>query len=276
MRLAADKSTNPIAVGDIVAYETDAAGENAGIASVLPRKNYIIRKSNNLSKRQQIIAANIDQVIILATLALPRTSQGFIDRILATAEAYSIPAIVIFNKCDLYDAQLAEYSEYLEGVYNSLGYNAFSISVKNRLSVDKVESIISGKVSLITGHSGVGKSSLINALDPEMNLRTGGISNVNLKGKHTTTFAEMFFLNEDTKIIDTPGIKDFGLVEMDPREIGAYFPEIVALRKDCRFSNCTHTSEPHCAVKTAVEAGEMDEGRYASYISMVSGDDIHH
>ncbi|MDZ4838740.1 MAG: ribosome small subunit-dependent GTPase A [Bacteroidota bacterium] len=275
LRLRGYNTTNPIAVGDIVEYKLDAANQDAVIVSVHNRKNYIIRKSNNLSNQQQIIAANLDYTLIVATLAYPRTSQGFIDRILVTSEAYEITALIMWNKADLYDVEMLEVASKYVDIYKKLGYESALISVKTGQGMPELIEKLQGKTTLISGHSGVGKSSLMNLLAPNLKLKTGDISMSTMKGKHTTTFAEMHKLNADTRIIDTPGIKDFGLVQMKSEEISHYFPEMRQMLGQCRFSNCMHLNEPGCKVINAVEAGEIDGGRFNSYQGMILGEDTH-
>ncbi len=271
VRLDARKSTNPVVVGDWV--EITAESDEALITGVLPRKNYIIRKSLNLSKQTHILAANLDQAILLATLVAPRTSTGFIDRFLVTAEAYRIPAIIIFNKTDILDKELKKMQKELIDMYASIGYKCFDISSLEKKDVEKVRKLLKDKVSLLTGHSGTGKSTLINAIQPDLSLKTGNISDVHLKGKHTTTFSELHKLDSGGYIIDTPGIKELGLVEMKKEEVGHYFPEFRALMHDCRFNTCTHTHEPGCAVLKALEEGKIHEERYHNYLGILNGDE---
>ena len=275
LRLDERKNTNPVAVGDHVEFEIDANGNSTVIKKILPRDNYIIRKPSNLSKQEHVIAANLDEVMVMATLAFPRTSQGFIDRILVTAEAYEIPAAIVFNKTDLYDEAMQMQSKEMSAMYENVGYKCLGISVKTETNLHEVASMLRHKITLITGHSGVGKSSLLNKLVPELKLKTGEISNYSLKGKHTTTFAAMFSVNEDTYVIDTPGIKDFGLIDMKPEELGHYFPEMRALLGQCRFSECLHISEPGCAVLEAVKNGTIAPSRYKSYLSMLGDEETH-
>lgn len=275
LRLDDRKNTNPVAVGDHVEFDIDEEGQSTVIKEILPRDNYIIRKPSNLSKQEHVIAANLDEVLIMATLAQPRTSQGFIDRILVTAEAYEIPATIVFNKTDLYDEALIDQFAKMSEMYQDIGYQSFGMSVKKDSNLDKVKDLLLHKITLITGHSGVGKSTLLNKLVPELQLKTGEISNYSLKGKHTTTFAAMFAINDDTYVIDTPGIKDFGLIDMQPEEVSHYFPEMRKLLGQCRFSECLHVSEPGCAVLAAVDNGDIDASRYKSYLSMISNEETH-
>jgi len=266
------KTTNPIAVGDIVDFEIleDAHGF---ITKIHQRRNYIIRKSTNLSKEAHILASNIDQAIIIVTLIFPITELQFIDRFLVTAEAYKIPAKIIFNKIDLYSDDLKDYMHQIANVYQKIGYECFEISVKENINLEQITELLKNKTSVISGNSGVGKSSLVNAIDITLNLKTSEISDMHMTGKHTTTFAEMFELKTGGYIIDTPGIKGFGVVDMQKNEISNNFPEMFELLHKCKFYNCSHVHEPHCAVKQAVELGEIADFRYASYVSLMEGDD---
>lgn len=273
IRLEGRKTTNPIAVGDVVDIEQDE-NEEATITKIHLRKNYIIRKSINLSKQAQILASNLDQAILIATLVSPRTSLGFIDRFLVTAEAYNIPAKLIFNKSDLLNDELLKIQREIMALYTSVGYECFEISSFDKTQIEKLKLLFKDKTTLITGHSGVGKSTFINALEPSLNLKTGEISSAHLKGMHTTTFAELHALHFGGNIIDTPGIKELGLVEMKKEEIGHYFPEIRARMNDCKFNNCLHVNEPKCAVIAAVEAGEISEERYHSYLGILNGEEM--
>ena len=273
-RIKGIKSTNPIAVGDKVVFEYEA-NENYGIINEIEvRKNYIIRKSVNLSKQTHIIAANIDQAMLVVTLASPRTSTGFIDRFLATAEAYSITSILVFNKYDLYDEEQKQYLYELITVYEKAGYVCIVTSIVESKNIDVVGKILKGKTTLLAGHSGVGKSTLINAAESDLQLRIGELSSAHDKGKHTTTFAEMHPLKEGGYIIDTPGIKEFGMVDMDKKNIAHYFPEMRALLNQCRFDNCTHVNEPGCAVKLAVEKGEIALFRFEIYLNILGSNDV--
>ena len=273
-RIKGIKSTNPIAVGDKVVFEYEA-NENYGIINEIEvRKNYIIRKSVNLSKQTHIIAANIDQAMLVVTLASPRTSTGFIDRFLATAEAYSITSILVFNKYDLYDEEQKQYLYELITVYEKAGYVCIVTSIVESKNIDVVGKILKGKTTLLAGHSGVGKSTLINAAESDLQLRIGELSSAHDKGKHTTTFAEMHPLKEGGYFIDTPGIKEFGMVDMDKKNIAHYFPEMRALLNQCRFDNCTHVNEPGCAVKLAVEKGEIALFRFENYLNILGSNDV--
>ncbi|QLG44429.1 ribosome small subunit-dependent GTPase A [Costertonia aggregata] len=275
LRIKGIKSTNPVAVGDVVVFELENTGdETLGVISdIVDRKNYIIRKSVNLSKQTHIIAANLDQVFLLVTLNNPVTYSIFIDRFLVTAEAYHIPAVLLFNKIDVYnDDELTEI-KYLAALYRKIGYTCIGISAKTGKNVNKVKELMLKKTSMFAGHSGVGKSTLINAIDPNLTLKTAEISQQHLQGQHTTTFAEMFDLDFDGRIIDTPGIKGFGIVDMQPSEIGDYFPEFFELKEHCKFNNCMHLDEPKCAVKDALEDNKVSWSRYRSYVQMITGED---
>lgn len=264
------KTTNPLAVGDKVVYHT-MQEENTGlITGILPRKNHIIRKATKLSKESHILAANLDQAIMIATLAEPRTSTGFIDRFLITAEAYHIPAIIIFNKIDIYNDKVKRSMEDLQKVYNAAGYPCYQVSALTGENMDEVKKLLIDKISLVAGHSGVGKSALINFLEPGLDLKTQAISRVHSKGVHTTTFARMFLLSFGGFIIDTPGIKEFGLIELEKSTLAERYPEMRALMHDCRYSNCTHLHEPGCAVKQAVRDGKLSEVRYNGYLRIMS------
>jgi len=266
------KTTNPIAVGDVVDFETEKEANVGVIRKIHTRKNYIIRKSINLSKQGHIIAANIDIAFLVVTLSNPKTYPAFIDRFLVTCEAYKITAIIIFNKIDIYnDAEMQEL-QLLKSVYESIGYRCIEISVKKRINISNIIEIIENKTIVLSGNSGVGKSSLINLLKPGLELKTGIVSESHNKGKHTTTFAEMFEIAGGL-LIDTPGIKAFGLSDMENTEISHYFPEMFILLKDCKYANCTHTHEPSCAVKTGILNGTISETRYKSYLSILNNDD---
>lgn len=269
------KSTNPIAVGDQVSFDMEADGKGV-IHTIAERKNYIIRKSINLSKQSHILAANIDQLFLIATLAFPRTSAGFIDRILLTAEAYHIPATIFFSKADLFekDATAMEELEKFMAVYAAAGYPCYKISVTSKENIELLRALSKDKITMIAGHSGVGKSTLINAMDERLKLRTGDISDVHMKGKHTTTFAEMHPLTYGGFIIDTPGIKELGLVDMEKEEISDYFPEIRELKPQCKFNNCLHMNEPQCAVIKAVKDGRIAMSRYNTYLGIVNGEEL--
>lgn len=266
-------TTNPIAVGDIVDFEMEPEQGTGVITNLHQRKNYIIRKSINLSKQAQIIAANLDQALLIVTLASPRTSLGFIDRFLVTAEAYGIPAALVFNKFDLFSDEGLEILADYKAIYENIGYPCYEVSASNGTNVEQVSEIIKGKMTLFSGHSGVGKSSLINALVPELKLRTTQISEWHDKGVHTTTFAEMFELPQGGYIIDTPGIRELGVIDIEKNELSHFFPEMRALLNQCRFNSCRHINEPGCAVIKAVEEGNIELSRYESYLSIYNGND---
>ena len=269
------KSTNPVAVGDHVVFELETIGdETVGVISGIgERKNYIIRKSVKLSKQTHIIASNLDQVFLLITLNNPMTFTSFIDRFLVTAEAYEIPVVLLFNKMDTYSEEETGEVAFLMDLYSKIGYTCLQIEAKSGKNVDKVKEMMLGKTSMFAGHSGVGKSTLVNALEPGLHLRTAEISEQHLQGQHTTTFAEMYDLSFDARIIDTPGIKGFGIVDMEKEEIGDYFPEFFELKGHCKFNNCLHLDEPKCAVKEALENDEVAWSRYRSYVQMLTGEE---
>ena len=267
-------STNPIAVGDWVEVEMENELEHTvTITDIYDRENYIARTSPHKKVQHHIIASNLDQALLFATLKEPRTSQGFIDRFLITAEAYHIPAIIVFNKADIYrQKELEKYAE-LEAMYTSIGYRVALISVKDGRGIDELKAMLHNKTTLISGHSGVGKSTFINAVFPEMALRTKEVSGWSGKGMHTTTFAEMFDLPGGGRIIDTPGIRELGLVNISKQELSHYFPEMRAVINDCQFNNCLHMNEPGCAVKQAVNEGKIHIDRYVSYCSILDSID---
>lgn len=273
LRLDGRKTTNPVAVGDKVDVEMENE-EEGNITFIHPRKNYIIRKSINLSKQAHILASNMDQAFLLATIVAPRTSLGFIDRFLITAEAYGIPASLIFNKRDLLDEELLQLQEEVMKIYSHIGYKCYSISAENASDVEKLRELFKDKTTLIAGHSGVGKSTFVNALEPGLNLKTSEISSAHLKGMHTTTFAELHPLSFGGNIIDTPGIKELGLVEMKKEEVGHYFPEIRERMNQCKFNNCIHVNEPGCIVRTDAEKGLIAPERYESYLRILSGEEM--
>ncbi|KAA0989912.1 ribosome small subunit-dependent GTPase A [Dyadobacter aurulentus] len=268
------KVTNPIAVGDFVRFEIEDEGENFGIIhEILPRENYVIRQSVHKTAHAHLLAANVDQAILIATLVFPRTSLGFIDRFLVAIESFRIPGVLVFNKQDLLNDEMKEFQAELMELYESLGYRCLAVTALGQTGLEHFSELLQGKVSLLSGHSGVGKSTLVNAIAPGLSIKTQEVSTFANKGVHTTTFAEMFELGEGTYIIDSPGIKELGLADMKPEEISHYFPEMRELLNQCRFNNCQHINEPGCAVKTAVTEGEIALSRYESYLSMVGGGD---
>ena len=267
-RIKGIRSTNPVAVGDRV-----TVGEGNWIVAIEDRRNYIIRKSINLSKQSHILAANVDQALLVVTVVTPQTSTTFIDRFLASAEAYRVPVILVFNKTDLLDDDLRHYQEAMVHLYQTIGYDCRQVSATTGFGMDEIRPLLEGKITLLSGNSGVGKSTLINRLVPDANLRTGEISDAHNTGQHTTTFSEMIPLESSGWLIDTPGIKGFGTFDIEPEELTSYFKEIFQFSKDCRFSNCTHTHEPGCAVLKALEDHYIAESRYQSYLSMLEDKD---
>lgn len=275
LKIAGSKATNPLAVGDNVSYYLEEGAGKGVITDILDRRNYIIRKATKLSKQTHVIAANIDQAVIIATLAYPRTSTGFIDRFLVTCEAYSIPAAIVFNKYDLLQAsaEALAYLDELSNVYINAGYQCIHVSATQKTNIGQFDQLLANKISLLAGHSGVGKSALINAIEPGMNLKVQSISTAHQKGRHTTTFAEMFTLQNNGMIIDTPGIKEFGLVDFEAWELCHYFPEMRQFFNQCRYDNCTHYNEPGCRIKEEVEQGGINLVRYENYLNMLLGED---
>lgn len=271
-RLKGIRSTNPVAVGDHVEIELNSQN-TAFITAIGDRKNYIIRKSQNLSKQSHIIAANVDQAFLVVTVERPQTSTTFIDRFLATAEAYSVPVVLVFNKTDLLDDSLMRYQRMMTDLYETVGYKCVAVSAETGEGMDGLMEMLRDRITLLSGHSGVGKSTMINRLLPGVNLRTAEISDAHNTGMHTTTFSEMLPLPGGGYIIDTPGIKGFGTFDMEPEELTSYFKEIFRFSKDCRFRNCTHTHEPGCAVLKAVEDHYIAASRYQSYLSMLEDKD---
>lgn len=271
-RLKGIRSTSPVAVGDFVQIVTNAEG-TAMITAIDDRKNYIIRKSPNLSKQSQIIAANLDQAFLLVTIKYPETSTIFIDRFLAGAEAYRIPVVLVFNKTDLLNEEERHYQQMMMNLYETIGYHCVEISAEKGQGMEAIDALLAQKVTLLSGNSGVGKSTLINVLIPHAEQRTAEISDAHGTGTHTTTFSEMIALPHGGYVIDTPGIKGFGTFDIEPEELTSYFKEIFAFSKDCKFNNCTHTHEPGCAVRTAVENHYISESRYQSYLSMLDDKD---
>ncbi len=279
LRLKGIRSTNPIAVGDQVELKETKEDNNADgltvglISKIFPRKNYIIRKSPNLSKESHIIAANIDQAFLIVTIQYPETTTTFIDRFLVSAEAYRIPCHVIFNKIDLYNEEQTNLMNSLIKIYENAGYQCLKISAKMNTGMDNLKFMMVNKTNVFSGHSGVGKSTIINILHPLGNLKTGDISEAHFSGKHTTTNSEMYEFEFGGYIIDTPGIKGFGVLEMEKEEISHYFPEIFQLLNECQYYNCTHTHEPQCAVKKSVEEGKIALSRYQSYLGLLEGEE---
>lgn len=277
-RIQGIKSTNPIAVGDVVDFEIETKNntKTGVINEIHERTNYIIRKSVNLSKQTHIIAANIDLVFLLITINNPPTFTTFIDRFLVTAEAYSVPTVLVFNKIDSYEIEQRAEIMYLKDIYEKIGYTCIEVSATENKNVDLVKEMMQDKTSMFVGHSGVGKSTLVNAIEPSLELKTKEISNQHKQGQHTTTFAEMFDLSFNASIIDTPGIKGFGVVDMEKDEVDDYFPEFFAVKNDCKFNNCLHVEEPKCAVKDAVEDEEISFSRYKSYLQIIAGEEEHY
>lgn len=278
-RLRGNKQTNPVAVGDRVLFAMEDDGTGV-IGEVKDRRNYIVRRATKLSKQTHVIAANIDLLCVVGTLGLPRTSTGFIDRMLVTAEAYHIPACIVMNKCDLYDDALWEAHRELRELYRSAGYELLATSAVTGEGVDGLRTLMGGRTVLFSGHSGVGKSALLNAVAPGLDLKVGAISDWSLKGRHTTTFAEIIPLHRSTVafpqgtcLVDTPGIKEFGMVDFSDQELSHFFPEMRAVLHGCRFANCTHRHEPQCAVKQAVEEGRISAERYQNYLNIL--DSLH-
>ncbi|MGC6423305.1 MAG: ribosome small subunit-dependent GTPase A [Flavobacteriaceae bacterium] len=273
IRLEGIKSTNPIAVGDRVRLEADPQNPQQGVIhEILERKNYIIRRSVNLSKQTHIIAANIDLAFLMVTLNNPVTSRSFIDRFLVSAQAYRIPVILLFNKVDTYTAEEQSMLTAMQSVYTAIGYETHCVSALRLQGIEPLKALMKGKVCMFSGHSGVGKSTLANAIAPNLQLKTGRLSDAHAQGQHTTTFAEMFDLESDIRIVDTPGIRGFGVVDMSPEELSDYFPEFLACQQACKFNNCLHLGEPACAVKAGVAEGRIAESRYHSYLQLLEED----
>lgn len=277
-RLKGIKSTNPVAVGDHVVFDEEAQdGVVTGvIKEIEERDNYIVRKSVNLSKQTHIIASNIDVVFLIITLNNPPTFTSFIDRFLVTAKAYGIKCVLLFNKIDTYSPEEIDEIKYLAHLYRNIGYTCEGVSAKSGKNIDAVIQLMKGNVCMFSGHSGVGKSTLVNAIEPSLNLKTKEISDQHKQGQHTTTFAEMYDLKNDIQIIDTPGIKGFGVVDIAPNELSGYFPEFFELQSECKFNNCLHKEEPKCAVKNALEEGAIAWSRYKSYLQILEGDEETH
>ncbi|WCL80378.1 ribosome small subunit-dependent GTPase A [Saprospira sp. CCB-QB6] len=268
-RLKGYKLTNPVAVGDEVLFEQEKGLETGMIHKILPRQNYVLRRSTRQKHHQHLIACNLDQALLVVTLREPNVKLGFIDRFLLTTEAYSIPTYIILNKADLYDEDDLEMYEGLKILYGRAGYQTRLVSAETGEGLEELKLLLKDKRSLFSGHSGVGKSSLINALAPGLGLRTSEVSDYTQKGMHTTTFAELFRLPEGGEIIDTPGIKELGFLNLEPQDVAHNFPEIFEASKNCKYNNCLHINEPHCAVKAALETGEVHELRYQSYLSIM-------
>ena len=272
LRLKGMRCTNPVAVGDIVQVE-DKGGDAPVVGAIEPRRNYIIRRASNLSKEFQIIAANLDQAVLVVTLTNPVTSTTFIDRFLATAEAYQVPAVLAFNKIDLLTTdKLRQLLDDLQALYQSIGYPVITMSAATGQGADELKAQLKGKMSLLSGNSGVGKSSIINLLIPDAHVKVGDVSQTHHKGMHTTTFSELLDLPDGGAIIDTPGVKAFGTIDFERAQVAHYFPEIFNISSGCRFNNCTHTHEPGCAVLDAVERGEISHSRFVSYLSILDED----
>lgn len=278
LRLKGIKSTNPIAVGDSVEFNLETVGdEQIGIiSSIQERKNYIVRKSVNLSKQTHIIASNIDIAFLLVTINNPTTLTTFIDRFLVTAQAYSIEVVLVFNKIDTYQKEQALEMKRLRGIYSDIGYTCVDVSAIKKKNLASIKEMMKGKTCVFSGHSGVGKTTLINAIESGLNLRTKEISDQHQQGQHTTTFAEMFDLSFNARIIDTPGIKGFGVVDITKEELGDYFVEFFKLKSQCKFHNCIHLNEPQCAVKQALEENKISKSRYKSYLQILQGEDEHY
>ncbi len=270
LRLVDRRSTNPVVIGDWITLEKDVHGNDYVIRDILPRNNYIIRQSSRHRTAEHILAANLDQVLIVAAISQPMTPVGFIDRFLVTAGAYHIPAIIVFNKTDLHNAADQQQLKLLTDTYSKIGYPVFHLSSHTKEGIDAVQSCLQNKFTLLSGNSGVGKSTLINLLAPGLNLRTGDLSGFNQKGTHTTTFAEVFELPFGGEVIDSPGIKEFGILDIEKEEVSHYFPEMEHLLHQCRFNNCLHINEPGCAVTKALEAGQIAPSRYNSYLGIIN------
>ncbi len=274
-RLKGIKSTNPISVGDVVDYDLDETSDKVtgSIHNIQERKNYIVRKSVNLSHQMHIIASNLDYVFLLITINNPPTTFNFIDRFLITAEAYGIETILVFNKIDTFDNATLNEQLYMQHVYEQIGYKCLRVSALANKGIEELKTLMIGKTTMFSGHSGVGKSTLVNAMEPSLHLKTKNISEQSKQGQHTTTFAEMFDLSFGASIIDTPGIKGFGIVDLEKEDISGYFPEFFKLKDQCKFNNCLHKEEPHCAIKKALENDEISWTRYNSYLKILEGDD---
>ena len=272
-RMSGIKSTNPVAVGDWVHFELESGKETGVIEKIEERKNYIVRKSVNLSKRSHIIASNIDQAFLLVTIDNPTTHTGFIDRFLVTAEAYHIPAILLFNKADTWNNEVKQKQIRLQEIYENIGYDCRVISATTGDNIEEIKALMKDKVTMVSGHSGAGKSTLVNAVEPGLHIKTAQLSDQHNQGQHTTTFAEMHALHFGGYIIDTPGIRGFGVIDIEKEEYTNLFPEMFKLKASCKFNNCLHIDEPKCAVKLALETGEICESRYKNYVQMVNGEE---
>lgn len=277
-RLKGIKSTNPIAVGDVVDYDLDETSDKitGSIHNIHERKNYIVRKSVNLSHQMHIIASNLDYVFLLITINNPPTTFNFIDRFLVTAEAYGIETILVFNKIDTFNDGILDEQLYMQHIYEQIGYKCLRVSATANTGIEELKSLMIGKITMFSGHSGVGKSTLVNAMEPSLLLKTKNISEQSKQGQHTTTFAEMFDLSFGASIIDTPGIKGFGIVDLEREDISGYFPEFFRLKDQCKFNNCLHKDEPNCAIKKALDNNEISWTRYNSYLKILEGDDEHY
>lgn len=274
MKIKGFKVTNPVSVGDLVLYDLEDSGQGI-IHTIKPRTNYLIRRSTRKTAYGHILASNIDMAVVIATISFPRTSLGFIDRYLVAAESFRIPSLLVFNKTDMWGDQEKEYANELQLIYRKINVDFLEISALDGNNIDGFKQKLKGKKSLIAGHSGVGKSTILNLISPKINQRTSEVSSYANKGTHTTTFAEMFEIDTDTYVIDTPGIKELGLMDINNQEISHFFPEMRDLFGKCKFHNCTHTHEPHCGVMDAVENGEISISRFESYLSMMEGIDSH-
>lgn len=274
-RMDGIKSTNPVSVGDKVEFDLEPKKDTGVITNIHERTNYIVRKSVNLSKRTHIIAANIDRAFLLVTIDNPPTSTSFIDRFLVSAEAYHIPVTILFNKIDSLNEETKELKEELKDIYSNIGYECLDISARNGTNMEGVKNLMIDKTTLFSGHSGVGKSTLVNTLEPSLNLKTLEISEQHKQGQHTTTFAEMHPLSFGGYIIDTPGIKGFGMVDFEDEEIAGYFPEFFELKQNCKFHNCMHIDEPKCAIKAGLEDDSVAPSRYFSYLQIIKGEEEH-
>jgi ribosome biogenesis GTPase / thiamine phosphate phosphatase len=272
-RIKGIRATNPVAVGDMVGFEWLEDGSGGIITSIDERSNYIIRKSSNLSKEYQLVATNVDLAWLMISMILPRTLTPFIDRFLVSAEAYRIPVVILFNKTDLYGTGEMKEMNYLRSVYSDIGYRCMQMSLQTREGLEEVRSEMTGKVNVISGNSGVGKSTLINVLDPTIRLKIGDVSDYHKTGKHTTTFSEMFELSCGIRVIDTPGIRGFGTIDINRDELSHFFPEIFRASKKCKYHNCVHLHEPECGVKAGVEQGTISEFRYINYLMMMEEDE---